>query len=139
MRRLVWPMAIVLVLALVAPVAAAGSSNTHHGTLTGAEFRCGTAVKNLDRVVSGAWTFNLSAANTATVTMNVSYDGSHHTSFGASQGVVHGTSAAFWGGIATAEIAGGVFTWDVNVGGDCTSDPDDPRYNNLTYRGDVRD
>lgn len=141
MRRLAWPVALVLAVGLVAPVAAAGQSDTDHGTITGAEFRCRDVVKTFDRDVSGIWTLNLSGAKTATVTLNVSYDGAHHTSFGASQGVVgaDGMSATFWGGIATARIVGGVFTWDVSLGRECSTDPADPGYDALTYRGDVRD
>lgn len=140
MRKLALPMALVLAMALVAPVAAAGQSETYHGTITGAEFRCGDVVKTFDRDVSGIWTLNLSAAKAATVTLNVSYDGAHHTSFGASRGVVaaDGMSASFWGGIGTARIVGDVFTWEVSLGGTCSPDPTDPSYDALTYRGDVR-
>jgi hypothetical protein len=142
MRRFAGLSAIVLAVALVAPVAAAGQSSTYHSVITGGVFRCGTVVKASPYdEVTGIWTFNLSAAKTATVTMNVSYDGRHHASFGLSQGVVAdtGLSATFLGGAGTATVAGGAFTWEVGLGRACRTDPDDPSYDNLTYFGEARD
>lgn len=142
MRRLAGLTAIILTIVLVAPVAAASQSSTYHGVITGGEFRCGAVVKASPYAeVTGIWTLNLSAAKTATVTMNVSYDGRHHMSVGLSQGVVAdaGVAATFLGGAGTATVAGESFTWEVSLGRACDPAPNDPSYDNLTYLGRVGD
>jgi len=133
--------ALVLAAVLASPVAGAGQSATYQGVITGAEFRCGDLVKHPYSEVTGHWALNASGAKTATVSMNVSYDGRHHLSFGLSQGDVGvaggALTATFLGGAGTAKVEGDQFTWKVFLGTTCNSD--DQSYDSLTYTGEAGD
>lgn len=107
-------------LALAAPAAAEQASANVHGTLDGGQFSCqGEPAATAD--ISGQWNLNLSGSK-ATITMNVSYDGSHHTSFGWSGGVVTPTETGVvvrFGSSAVATLDGDLFTWTTPTSTSC--------------------
>ncbi len=136
MRRWSPFLAVFAALVLAAP-AAAEPGETYHGTLSGARFTCHGApvVAGVPRVTGGTWNLAVAGAS-ATLTVNVFYDGSHHLSFGVPHGVVTSTqplTVEFWGGAASATVAAGAFSWSVpDLGYAC---PGDAAYDGLTYTG----
>jgi len=118
----------------------AGPAQTYHGTLTGGTFFCnGAPVSGF--IVTGKWNVNIDPATPAQVTLNVSYNGRHHKSFGYNglmlvsyrDGVY--TFSGF-GDAAAATINTTVtpatFSWHVELGVSC---PSQNPYNSLTYLG----
>ena len=136
MRRFAWPVAIVLAIAVSAP-AAAGTGFTYHGLIGGASFSCGgSAIASPYETVDGSWNLNVSGS-TAVITINVSYDGRHHLSFGMPGGTVESATrdaAIVSFGDATATVSGGDFAWSLPLGYAC---PDPFAYDALTYLGTV--
>lgn len=136
MRRLAWPVAIVLAIAVSAP-AAAGTGLTYHGLIDGASFSCqGSPIASPYEMVDGSWNLNVSGS-TAVITINVSYDGRHHLSFGMPGGIVESAtrdSASVSFGGATATVGGGGFAWSLPLGYEC---PTDVAYDALVYEGTV--
>lgn len=136
MRRFAWPVAIVLAIAVSAP-ASAGTGLTYHGLLGGASFSCkGAPITSPYESVDGSWNLNVSGS-TAVITINVSYDGRHHLSFGMPGGTVVSVTrdaAIVEFGDATATVSGGTFEWSLPLGYDC---PADIAYDALVYLGTV--
>ena len=131
---------IVSVLVTSASLPLAEAAQTYHGTVTGGTFFCnGDQVSG--PIVTGTWNLNIDAQTPAQLTLNVSYDGRHHLSFGYNDLILVSFMDGVYvfsgfGGIATATLDTSVtpaaFSWHVELGVSC---PSENPYNSLTFSG----
>ena len=130
-RRIAPLVATAMVLAFAVPAVADGTNVNYHGSFDTAAFTCATAPVAAP-ALDGVWNLNTNG-KTAVVTMNVSYDGTHHLAFGMNGGVVTETSSgvkvAF--GTAVAIVSGDHFTWSTPVAACTALHP----YDHITYGG----
>ncbi len=124
MRRFALVGAVVLALAVAAPVS--GRVPTYHGTFDDGQFYCGTTPVATPEI-GGIWNVNV-AGKRGVTTVDIFYDGSHHTSGGLYWGTVTDTSTgvivsypAAPGAppVAIATVDGDAFSWMVSFTRTC--------------------